>query len=428
MTEILIILALIVANGAFAMAEAAVVASRRPRLEQRAASGDKKAAAALALAENPDRFLSTTQIGITLIGIFSGAFGGATLSKALAQILRGVPALAPYADSVALFIVVALISYLSLIIGELVPKRLAMGNPERIAGAFAGPMSFLSKIASPLVSFLAFSSATTLRLLGIKASDEPAVTEEEIKFMVGQGAQSGTFHPAESEMIDRIFRLGDQRVSAIMTRRPDIGWLDIEKSWEENAAQLSASIYSRLPVCKGDLEHVIGVVRAKDVLSQFARGEQPDIETALQPPLFVPTMMPALRLLEALRQKKTHIAIVVNEFGATQGIVTLHDILEAVVGDLPTLDDSDEGYAVRRDDGSFLVEGVMPIDEFEELFEITDLLSETESRVESLSGFVLVHLGHIPSVAESFEAAGLKFEIIDMDGQRIDKILVRRAE
>ncbi len=246
--EIAIILLLIVANGAFSMAESAVVASRKPRLQSRAASGDKKAVAALELANHPDRFLSTTQVGITLIGIFSGAFGGATLSKSLAVPLKTVPFLAAYADSVAFFIVVALITYFSLILGELVPKRLAMGNPERIAGIVAAPMGFLSKMASPVVSFLAFSTGFVFKLLGIKGGDDPAVTEEEIKLIVAQGAQSGTFHPAESDMIDRVFRLGDQSVSAIMTRRPDVVWLDSEKSWDENAATLNATVYSRLPV------------------------------------------------------------------------------------------------------------------------------------------------------------------------------------
>ncbi|RYG69658.1 HlyC/CorC family transporter [bacterium] len=407
------------------MAEAAVVASRKPRLQQRAASGDTKAAAALELANNPDRFLSTTQVGITLIGIFSGAFGGATLSKSFSKVVAMVPVLKPYADSVALFVVVAAITYLSLIVGELVPKRLAMGNPERIAGNVAKPMSVLSFIAAPIVWFLSISSTFVLKVLGIKGGDDPAVTEEEIILMVGQGAQAGTFHQSESEMIDRVFRLGDQSVSAIMTRRPDVVWLDLDKSWAENVTILRATFYSRLVVCKGGLDQVVGTVRAKDLLTQFINGETPNLENAVQPAFHVPDTMPAIRLLEALRQKKTHIAVVIDEFGSTQGVVTLQDIMEAVVGDLPSLDESDEGYAVRRDDGSYLVDALMPLGEFKRLFKVSELPGEEQTRVESVSGFVLLHLGRIPQIAESFEVAGLKFEVMDMDGQRIDKILVR---
>jgi putative hemolysin len=264
-------------------------------------------------------------------------------------------------------------------------------------------------------------------VLGIRGGDEPAVTEEEIKLMVGQGAEAGTFHQSESEMIDRVFRLGDQSVSAIMTRRPDIVWLDIEKNWSENVAILGATVYSRLPVCRGDLEHVVGTVRAKDLLSQYVTGETPNIESVLQPPVFVPDTMPAIRLLETVRQSRTHIAVVVDEFGSTQGVVTLHDIMEAVVGDLPSLDESDEGYAVQREDGSYLVDALMPIGDFKQLFDVDQLPGEEQVRIESVSGFVLLHLGRIPQVAESFEAAGLKFEIMDMDGQRIDRILVRQS-
>jgi putative hemolysin len=426
-TELFIVFLLIIANGVFAMSEAAIVAARKVRLQNRAQTGDTRAAAALALANEPNRFLSTVQIGITLIGIFAGAFGGAGLSKFISDSIKAnVPTLASYSDSIGLAAVVALIGYFSLIIGELVPKRLALQNPENIASRVAGPMNFISKIASPVVSFLAFSTNSVLKLLGVKDSDEPAVTEEEVKVMVAQGAQSGVFHEAESEMVDRVFRLGDKTVAGLMTRRPNIVWLDVEESWEYNAEIVSASPYSRLPVGRGDSDHLVGVVRAKDILTQIARGEEIDIQKAMQPVVFVPEAMPAFRLMETLRAKRTHMVIVVDEFGATQGLVTLHDILEALVGDMPIVDESDERYTTQRADGSYLCDALMPVDEFQRLFEISTL--PIERNVESLSGFVLAYLGRIPVAAETFEAAGLHFEILDMDGQRIDTIGVRKIE
>jgi putative hemolysin len=429
MVELFFIVLLIIANGVFSGAEAAVVASRKARLQQRADSGDHRAAVALELAEDPDTFLSTVQVGITLVGIFTGAFGGATLSKGISASIRtSVPALAPYADTIGLVIVVAAITYFSLILGELVPKRLALGNPENIAARVAGPMRTLSRIASPVVWFLSFSTSLVLRVLGIKASDEPAVTEEEIKVMLEQGAQAGVFHETESTVVDRVFALGDRDVANLMTRRPEVVWLDSTKSWTENAGTLAAAPYSRLPVGEGTLDRVVGVVRAKDLLSQTALGEMPDIVKVMEKPFFVPESMPAFRFLEELRRQRTHIAIVVDEFGGTQGVVTLHDILEALVGDLPVVDDSDEGYAVQRDDGSWFCDGLMPLHEFKKLFHIAELPDRAEEQAESLSGFILLELGRIPQVAEHFESIGLYFEIVDMDGQRIDKILVRPVD
>lgn len=428
-TELLIVFLLILANGVFAMSEAAIVAARKVRLQNRAQNGDAKAAAALALSEDPNRFLSTVQIGITLIGIFSGAFGGATLARVIAQGVRdNFPTLSGSADSIGLGAVVALIGYLSLIIGELVPKRLALQNPEGIAALVAGPMNFVSKVAAPVVWFLAFSTNAVLKIFRLKDSDEPEVTEEEVKGMIAQGAQSGVFHASESTIVDRVFRLGDKTVAALMTRRPDIVWLDLEDSWAQNAEILAAAPYSRVPVGRGDVDHLEGVVRAKDLLSQLTRAphENVDIAPIMQNAVYVPEAMPAFRLMETLRAKKAHMVVVVDEFGATQGVVTLHDILEAIVGDMPVVDESDERYATQREDGSYLCDALMPIDEFMELFELQSL--PIERNVESLSGFVLAYLSRIPHVAETFEASGLHFEILDMDGQRIDRIGVRKIE
>jgi len=424
-TEIIFVLLLICANGVFALAEVAVVASRKARLQQRAQQGDAKARAALALVESPNRFLATVQIGITLVGIFAGAFGGATISKTLAASLRTVPSLAPYADALGLGIVVLVITYLSLVIGELVPKRIGMHSPENIASAVAQPMRVLSAIASPLVSFLGFSTDMVLRLIGLRASEEPPVSEEEINVMMEQGRQAGVFAEAEQDMVQRIFRLGDRAVSSLMTRRPDIVWLDLDDQWEENCRKLTSNVYSRLPVCRGGLDEFLGVVRAKDLLNEYLEGRQPDLAAALHPPVFVPETLPAFKLLEAFKTHRTHIILAIDEHGSVQGLVTLHDIFGSIVGALPSIDESDDAHAVQRDDGSWLIDGMMPIEEFKELFNIDELPGEETGNFQVISGFVMMHLGRVPSTADSFELDGLSFEILDMDGYRIDKILVK---
>ncbi|HEX8832597.1 MAG TPA: hemolysin family protein [Abditibacteriaceae bacterium] len=427
-TEILFILILVVANGVFSMAESAVVASRKARLQQSAQEGDTKARAALELAESPNRFLATVQIGITLIGILSGAFGGATLSKSLGEIVRGVPVLAPYADSIGLGIVVLVITYLSLVIGELVPKRLALHSPERIASFIAGPMRTLSFIAGPFVTILDVSTGLVLRIFGLKASDEPPVTEEEIKVMVQQGTDAGVFAAAEQDIIERVFRLGDRNVESIMTRRPDVVWLDLDDSWERNRHKMASSVYSRLPVCHGDMDHVVGVVRAKDILTQYMEGQAIDLATALQPAVFVPETLPALKLLESLKQARTHIGFVIDEHGGTVGLVTLQDILGAIVGDLPSVDESDEPDAVQREDGSWLLDGMMAIEDVKQIFDIDELPGDETGNYSTLSGFVMSEMGRVPTASEHFDAVGLRFEVLDMDGHRIDKVLVAPLE
>lgn len=426
-SELLFVFLLIIANGVFAMAEAAVVASRKARLQQAADRGNAKARAALDLAENPNRFLSTVQIGITLVGIFSGAFGGATLSKQVASWAANIPALAPYASAIGLVIVVAGITYFSLVIGELVPKRLALQSPEKIAMIVAGPMRLVSTIASPVVSFLSFSTDMVLRLCGVKASNEPSVTEEEIKVMVEQGTQAGVFHTQEQLMVERVFRLGDRNVNSLMTYRPDIVWLDLERPLDENRRLLASSAYSRLPVCRGDLNHIVGVARAKDLLAQYLDNGNIDLQSALQPPVFVPHTQSAFKLMETLRSHRTHIVFAVDEHGNLEGLVTLNDILEALVGDLPAVDESDESYAVQREDGSWLVDGLLAITEFKHLMKLDELPGEDSNDFHTLSGFVMTQLGRIPIVTDHFESAGLRFEVMDMDNHRVDKLLVQRV-
>lgn len=422
--EIIFIFLLIIANGVFALAEVAIVASRKARLHQQAQKGDAKARAALDLVESPNRFLATVQIGITLVGIFAGAFGGATLSKSLATSLRSIPVLEPYADSLGLGIVVVSITYLSLVIGELVPKRIGMHSPERIASLVAVPMRALSSIASPIVSFLGFSTDSVLRLIGINTSEEPPVSEEEINVMIEQGLEAGVFVEAEQDIVQRVFRLGDRTVSSLLTRRPEVVWLDVEDSWENTALKLMNAVYSRLPVCRGDLDKVLGTVRAKDLLNQFLEGKQPDLTACLQEPVFVPETLPAFRLLESFKTYKTHFIFVIDEHGTIQGLVTLHDILGAIVGDLPSIDESDESYAVQREDGAWLLDGMLPIDEFKHIFGLDKLPDEKASNYQALSGFLMMQMGRIPATGDRFELDDLRFEVLDMDGHRVDQVLV----
>lgn len=400
------------------------MASRKARLQQRAQEGDHNAQIALELAEDPSRFLSTVQIGITLVGIFAGAFGGATLATGIARYLATIPVIGVYADTISLGLVVLAITYLSLIVGELAPKRIALQNPERIASLVAKPMRRLSVLTGPVVSLLSRSTDLLLRLIGVQATEEPAVTEEEIKVMIGQGAESGVFAVAEQEMVERIFRFGDRAVSSLMTRRPDIVWLDLEDPLEKNLAILAGRVYSRLPVCRGSLDEVVGVLRAKDLLNQSVEGKPFDLMSVLQPPVFVPETLPAIKLLERLRQARTHIVLVVDEHGSVEGLVTLNDILGALIGDLPAVDESDEPYAVQREDGSWFLDGMLPVDDFKALLDIDKLPDEETGNFQTLSGFVMMQMGRVPTVGEYFDAVDLRFEVADMDGYRIDKVLV----
>lgn len=426
-TDVLIILLLIVANGIFALAEVAVLTSRKARLQQRANEGNRKAKAALELAESPNRFLSTVQIGITLIGVMAGALGGATIAEKIAEYLKAFPAISAHAESIGLGLVVIVITYLSLVIGELVPKRIALHSPERIASQMAYPMRWLSTLASPLVTLLTLSTDAILRLIGLRVSDEPSVTEQEITVMIEQGTQAGIFAPAEHIMIKRVFRLGDRTVGSLMTLRPDIVWLDLNDPLDENLKKLHTAAYSRVPVCRGDLDSVSGILRAKDMLRQCLACEIPDIEGLLQEPVFVPETLPALKLLEKMKKERTHILLVVDEYGTVKGLVTFSDILEAIVGELPSLDKSDEPYAVQREDGSWLFDGMLPMDEFKEHLNLDRLTFEESGEYLSLSGYILAKMGRIPTAGDRFDAHGLSFEIMDMDNNRIDKILVSRS-
>ncbi|MEH2044077.1 hemolysin family protein [Nostoc sp.] len=422
--EILIILVLIIANGVFSMSEMAIVSARKVRLQQLANQGDAKAMAALKLAESPNHFLSTVQVGISLIGILTGAFGGATIANRLAAYVRLVPLLAPYSEPISFGIVVLIITYLSLIVGELVPKRLALNNPERIASNVAIPMRALSAIASPMVYLLSASTDLILRVLGITASTEPQVTEEEIKILIEQGTEAGTFEEAEQDMVERVFRLGDRPVSYLMTPRPDIVWLDLDDSAEENRQKMVDSAYSRYPICQGGLDNVLGVIPVTDLLARSFRGEPLDLTIGLRQPVFVPESTRGLKVLELFKQTITHMALVVDEYGVIQGLVTLNDIMSEIVGDVPSTDGQDQPQAVQREDGSWLLDGMLPVEEFLELFGMEEWESEERGSYQTLGGFVITHLGRIPAAADHFEWQSMRIEVMDMDGNRVDKVLV----
>jgi putative hemolysin len=415
---------LIIANGIFAMSEIAIVSSRRARLKQLADEGHAGAEAALKLSEHPTRFLSTVQIGITLVGIFAGAFGGATLAKPIADSLRTIPALEIYADGIGLFLVSLAIAYLSLVIGELVPKRLGLNNPERIASAVAGPMSVLSVVASPVVKLLTLSTEVILRLLGLKPSDAPPVTEEEIKIMMEQGAEAGVFQEAEQDMIENVFRLDERRISTIMTPRPDIVWLDVDDPPEENRQKIIESEHSYFPVYQETQDNVLGVVSVKNLWARIDEGRMPDLRACLSKPPFVPESMPALKVLEQMRQSGMRMALVINEYGSVEGLVTLIDIMQAIVGDMPEHDELNDVWAVQREDGSWLMDGLLDIHDLKEMLDIKELPAEERGTYQTLGGFVMMQLGRIPNPADHFEWDGFRFEVMDMDGRRVDKVLV----
>ncbi len=420
MTELAIIFLLTVINGVLAMSEAAVIAARKPRLQQQIDKGSAGARIAMALKDEPSRFLSTVQIGITLVGMLLGAFGGATVASDIARSLRQNETLAPYADALGLLIIVVATTYIQLIIGELVPKRLALHRPETIASQMARPLRLISVITAPVVKLLSISTDAVLWLLGTKESGEAPITEEEITAMLTVGVEAGVFEEAEQEMVESVFKLGARRVTSIMTPRTEIVWLNLEDDPEENQRKLVESHYSRFPVCDGDLDHVIGLVRAKDLLPRVLAGEPLDLRAAMVPPIFVPESMTVARSLEIFRESGKHIVFVINEYGGLQGLVTTQDILEEIVGDI------EQPQAVMREDGSYLIDGLMAIDDFKELVDIEHMPGEGD-HFETIAGFVMMQQGRIPQTGDHFTWENLRFEVVDMDGNRIDKLLVSRA-
>ncbi len=426
--EIGILIILFIANGVFSMSEIAVVSSRRARLHQLADSGDVGAQSALRLSENPGRFLSTVQVGITLISVVSGAFGGAALSSRLSPLLEPLPVVGGSADSVAFALVVVVITYLSLILGELVPKRIGLSNPERIASLIAPPMTTLARIAAPVITFLEGSTQLVLRALRFRQGEELPVTESEIAVLLDQGTEAGVFVEAERDLIGRIFELGDQRAVNLMTPRPEVTWLDLEDSFDVNRELMVASHRSIFPVAMASLDDLRGVVRAKDILGDLQRGVVKDIESYVRTAEFVPEGLPALRLLETFKRADDPMAIVVDEYGGTQGIVTLHDVLEAIVGDLGEEGPTNDPDTVQRPDGSWLLDGMLTVDRFTELLDLGSIPSDEEGEYNTLGGFVMARTGRIPQECETFDWHDWRFEVVDMDGNRVDKVLASRIE
>ena len=430
-TELVVLVLLLVVNGVFAMSEIAIVTARRVRLEQRMEQGDRGAAAALALAHEPTQFLSTVQVGITLVGVLAGAFGATTLAEVLAVRLAAVPALAPYAEPLSLTLVVGGITYLSLVIGELVPKRIALGAPERIAVMIARPMRALSRVTAPVVQVLTGSTNLMLRLLGVRPHAEPGVTEDEIRAVLEQGSEFGVIQRAEHEIVESVFRLGDRTVRAIMTPRPEVDWIDIADDEPDTSARLVRYLEQHrralVLVAEQDLDHVVGFVHVEDLLAASLGGSAVNrdaLRAAARQPLFVPTVMPVLRLVETFRAARRHAAVVLDEYGGVSGIVTLHDVLEGLVGDLPSVGDVvEELPIVQRGDGSWLVDGALPIGEVEALLDLP-VLGHGRGDYETLAGFVLAGLARMPVPGDAFTWRDSRFEVVDMDGRRIDKVLV----
>jgi putative hemolysin len=424
--EVLIIFVLMVANGLFAMSEIAILAARKSKLRQRAEEGEAGARIALELAESPGRFLSTVQIGITLVGVLAGTFAGATLAEELANSLGQIPRLVPYRETIGLGIVVLGITYLSLVIGELVPKRLALNNPERIAARIARPMKRLSSLAAPLVRLLSWSTDLVLRLLRVRPSEEPPVSEDEIQIMIEQGTQAGVFEEAEQEMVKGVFRLGERRIDVLMTPRTEIEWLDREAPPEETVRSITGSTHTRFPVATSSLDQMAGVVRARDVLAFCLADEPLDLDAVLEAPLFVPENTPALEVLDLLKASHAAMAFVIDEYGGIEGLVTLTDIMEAILGEMMPAEEAQEARAVQRQDGSWLLDGMLPVDELQDVLGIDPFSEEDEGPYQTLGGMVMAVMQRMPAIADSFERAGLRFEVVDMDGHRVDKVLVSR--
>lgn len=424
--EILIILVLIFINGLFAMSEIAVVSARKIRLEQRSHDGSTSARAALDLATHPNSFLSTVQIGITLVGILAGAFGSATVAKPLQDWLdlTGIPFITANSQAISVSLVVVVITYLSLILGELAPKQIALTNPEGIAALVAPPMKRLARIASPIVRLLGFSTNLILKLLGVRPTDEPSVTEEEIKLLLEQAKRGGVIEPSEEEMIDQVFRLGDRRISSLITPRPDIHWLDLDDPEDSLKDQLASGSHSYYPVARGDLDHALGLIKTKDLLARLLSGKEFDLTTEMLKPLFLPENMPVLEAIERFRENRVQIAMVIDEYGGIQGLLTTTDILEAIAGDFPDIGEADTNEIVRRADGSWLLDGRMDIDRFKDLLGLKELERENERAYETLGGYVMTQLGRVPSEGDFFEIDKYRLEVMDMDDLRVDKVLV----
>jgi len=423
--QIAIIFLLILLNGFFAMAEMAVVSSRKARLQHAANTGRRGARLALELKRDPSRFLSTVQIGVTVISVLASAFGGATLADTLAQTLAIVPGfVGRYATTISFVTVVIVIAYVTLVLGELVPKRVALGRPEFIAARLSRLLQVMSVAARPVERLLSASSNMVLHLVPGRSAEPAPVTEEEITLMLREATAAGHFQAQETAIVQMVFRLGDRRVSTVMTPRTQVELLDVTDSDEENRRKIRDSDYSRFPVVQGGPQQVLGIVQVKDLLTAVLAGRPFDIRGAVKPPIYLPNTVTALRALEIFKRSGQPMALVVDEYGDFEGVVTLHDILQSLVGDIADPADAGSQAVVRRDDGSWLVDGMLTLDEVMDLLGIRDLPGADSGDFQTLGGFMMARVNRVPQVGDHVLVKGYRFEVVDMDGRRVDRVLV----
>jgi putative hemolysin len=424
--EIAILSALILLNGLFAMSELALVSARKVRLQKLIDEGDKAAVAAVKLGEDPTRFLSTIQIGITSIGVLNGIVGEAALAAPLATWLTGMGVAAPYNAYAATGLVVVVITYFSIVVGELVPKRIGQSYPETLARLVARPIDWLAIATKPFVLLLSVSTKGLLRLLGVNASNSSAVTEEEIHAMLAEGTTAGVIESHEHTMVRNVFRLDDRQIGSLMVPRSDVVMLDLAQTFEVNMARVEASDHARFPVVRGDMNHLEGVVNARKWLSQALRGESRDLaEQPLQAPLYVPETITGMELLDNFRQSDVHMAFVIDEYGEVQGIVTLQDLIEAITGEFSPRD-PETSWAVQREDGSWLLDGHIPVPELKDRLALDAVPDEERGRYHTLSGMMMQLTGRLPKVTDTVVWEGWQLEIVDMAGRTIDKVLASR--
>ena len=424
--DVLLLLLLIALNGIFAMSEIAVVSARRARLIQLAEDGSKGARHALTLASEPTRFLSSVQVGITSIGILNGAIGEGVIAARLRPALEQVPLLAPYADTLSLAIMVAVLTYVSLIIGELVPKRIALIHPETVASVIARPMEVVAGVTRPIVFLLSVSTDSILRLFRVRQAKQPGVTADEIRVMLEQGAEEGVFEPTEHELVTNVLNLDERHVGAVLTPRSNIVYVDIRDSVDTLREKLREQPHSVLPLCEGSLDKVLGFVRSTKVLERFLERGQPDLPSLAEPPLFVPETMTLMKLLEQFKRTHLPIALVVDEFGDVEGLVSFTDVISSIVGDLP-MEPGEEPAIVQREDGSWLLDGAVDLDTALRTLEAEAMVNdEDRQHFHTLGGLAMVALGRVPRTGDVFERGDYRFEVVDMDGNRVDRVLASR--
>ena len=420
--DVAILLALIALNALFAMAEIALITAKRAKLQRMVDGGDRRAAAALELSEDPNRFLSTVQIGITTIGILNGVVAESSLSAPVARWLEHVGVSSDTSGLLASTLIVVIITYLSIVLGELVPKRIAQSTPEPIARIVARPMLALATAARPLVLLLSGSTKLLLRLVGIRHAGAPVVTEVEIHALLEEGSDAGIIEENERQMVRNVFRLDDRQITSLMVPRSDIIYLDLNEPLNENLQRIQASEHSRFPVCKGGFDEVVGIINAKVLLAQTLRGETPDFKNDLQPAVFVPESLTGMELLEHFKSSGVQMAFVIDEYGEIQGLITLQDLIEAIAGEFKP-DDHEDAWAIQRQDGSWLLDGIIPVPELKDTLGLESVPEEDKGRYNTLSGMLMLLMGRIPAASEAINWESWRFEVVDMDGKRIDKVL-----